>query len=392
MSDQEELISQFKDVTGVSEEQARFHLEAANWTLQIALTSYYEGDHDNDADPVQVIQDSDDENEAAGGASSQQPDSNLKKDKKSKKKSSSNIMTLKAMSSSDEDDEQGQAFYAGGSDRSGQQVLGPPKRNPIKDYVSEVFRSAQESGAEVVDPQGSQSSGPEMFSGTGYRLGMTNDDHTALPTGRPSRPQNIEPLVLKLWREGFSINDGELRLYEDPANKEFMSSMTRGEIPNELKKLGGTTVHVNLEDHRHEEFKKPKKRVAVFGGQGHTLGSPAPNMAETSMDSASSTSEPMSEVSQEENERRATEELNVDASQPTTMIQVRLADGTRLATRFNHSNTVGDIRRYIITARPQYAHQEFTLVTTFPSKELSDSATTIEAAGLLSAAILQRLK
>ncbi|XP_055686172.1 NSFL1 cofactor p47 [Lutzomyia longipalpis] len=393
MSDQEELISQFKDVTGVSEEQARFHLEAANWTLQIALTSYYEGDHDNDGDPVEVIPDSDDENEAAGGASTQQPDSNQKKDKKFK--SSSNIMTLRAMSSSDEDDEQGQAFYAGGSDRSGQQVLGPPKRNPIRDYVSEVFRSAQESGAEVVDPQASHSSAPEMFSGTGYRLGMTNDDHTALPSGRPNRPQNIEPLVLKLWREGFSINDGDLRLYEDPANKEFMSSMTRGEIPNELKKLGGTTVHVNLEDHRHEEFKKPKKRVSVFSGQGHTLGSPAPSMAETTalqMDSATSTSGPSNEASQEECERRASEELNVDASQPTTMIQVRLADGTRLATRFNHTNTVGDIRRYIITARPQYAHQAFALLTTFPSKELSDASATIEAAGLLSAAILQRLK
>lgn len=37
MSDQEELISQFKDITGVSEEQARFHLEAANWTLQVSF-------------------------------------------------------------------------------------------------------------------------------------------------------------------------------------------------------------------------------------------------------------------------------------------------------------------------------------------------------------------
>ncbi|GAB0098231.1 Aldehyde dehydrogenase [Sergentomyia squamirostris] len=399
MSDQEELISQFKDVTGVSEEQARFHLEAANWTLQIALTSYYETDQENEPGArfpdIQTVQDSDDENEATGGSSvNVQPDSGQKKDKKSKKKSASNIVTLGSMSSSEEDDEeQGQAFYAGGSDRSGQQVLGPPKRNPIKDYVSEVFRSAQESGAEVVDPQASHSSGPEVFSGMGYRLGMTNDDHTTVSTGRPNRPQNIEPLVLKLWREGFSINDSDLRLYEDPANKEFMSSMTRGEIPSELKKLGGSTVHVNLEDHRHEEFKKPKKRVAVFAGQGHTLGSPAPNLAETTaLDSTSSTQGTSAEASQAENEQRATAELNVDTNQPTTMIQVRLADGTRLATRFNHTNTVGDIRRYIITARPQYAHQQFSLLTTFPSKELSDSSATIEAAGLMSAAILQRLK
>lgn len=45
-----------------------------------------------------------------------------------------------------------QAFYAGGSERSGQQVLGPPpKKNPMRDYVSDVFSSAREHGAQVVD-------------------------------------------------------------------------------------------------------------------------------------------------------------------------------------------------------------------------------------------------
>lgn len=53
-------------------------------------------------------------------------------------------------SSSSDDEEQGQAFYTGTA-HSGQQILGPPKKNPNKDYVSEVFRSAQESGAEVVE-------------------------------------------------------------------------------------------------------------------------------------------------------------------------------------------------------------------------------------------------
>lgn len=43
----------------------------------------------------------------------------------------------------------------------------------------------------------------------------------------------------------------------------------------------------------------------------------------------------------------ANEQLNVNASQPTTMIQVRLADGSRLSARFNHSHTVSDIRSYI---------------------------------------------
>lgn len=71
-----------------------------------------------------------------------------------------------AKSSSDDDEEQGQAFYTG-TPHSGQQILGPPKKNPNKDYVSEVFRSAQESGAEVVEQAHSSSS---LAGGPRYKL------------------------------------------------------------------------------------------------------------------------------------------------------------------------------------------------------------------------------
>ena len=46
--------------------------------------------------------------------------------------------------SDDEDDEEkGQAFYAGGSETSGQQILGPPKRNPEK-IITDLFAKAKE--------------------------------------------------------------------------------------------------------------------------------------------------------------------------------------------------------------------------------------------------------
>lgn len=47
---------------------------------------------------------------------------------------------------------------------------------------------------------------------------------------------------------------------------------------------------------------------------------------------------------------------------------------------------------FFYSARPQYATQTFALLTTFPSKELTDSEQTIEKAGLANAAIMQRLK
>lgn len=39
--------------------------------------------------------------------------------------------------------------------------------------------------------------------------------------------------------------------------------------------------------------------------------------------------------------------VEVDNSRPTTNIQIRLADGSRLVGTFNHDHTINDIRRYI---------------------------------------------
>jgi hypothetical protein len=57
----------------------------------------------------------------------------------------------------------------------------------------------------------------------------------------------------------FSIDDGELRLYDDPSNREFLMSVMSGRIPKELiTEARGGEVHVNMEDHKEEEFQKPK--------------------------------------------------------------------------------------------------------------------------------------
>lgn len=200
------------------------------------------------------------------------------------------LSTLNDAASSSDDEEQGQAFYAGGSERSGQQVLGPPKRNPIKDYVSEVFRSAQQSGASV-DEHTPRTVSSRLYTGTGFRLGQTDDDTVILPgasaAGGSGPNRQAELVVLKLWRQGFSINDGDIRLYEDQASKEFMECIMKGEIPPELRKQNMSMINLDLEDHRHEEFVKPARRFAAFQGQGHTLGSPVPSTVECTPEAVS---------------------------------------------------------------------------------------------------------
>lgn len=55
-----------------------------------------------------------------------------------------------------------------------------------------------------------------------------------------SQPPEV---TLKLWKDGFNVNDGELRSYTDPANTEFLQNIQRGEIPQELRQ-GGSEVPI----------------------------------------------------------------------------------------------------------------------------------------------------
>merc|ERR1712177_6761 len=90
-----------------------------------------------------------------------------------------------------------------------------------------------------------------------------------------------------MWRDGFSIDGGELRLYSDPASREFMASVMRGAIPAELvKEAKGGEVHVDMEDHREEEFVREKVKAKPFQGSGNVLGSIAPAVAPPAADAS----------------------------------------------------------------------------------------------------------
>lgn len=47
-------------------------------------------------------------------------------------------------------------------------------------------------------------------------------------------------------------------------------------------------------------------------------------------------------------EAAARAEVPLIPDAPATTLQIRLVDGTRLIATFNHSHTIGDVRRYII--------------------------------------------
>lgn len=380
MDSKDEVIAQFIEISGSDEDVANFYLSSSNWSLEDALSNFLgnQGDDGQNQNQVESTTPA-----PAPVAANVKVESAEQFPMKSSAKP--RFATLNDMAQGSPDNEEGQAFYAGGSERSGQQVLGPPKRKNFREQLTDMFRMAQEQSSAESAPAPSTSSGKSW--GQGIRLGMTNSDHSVVkPETRDGEQTNRPTVILKLWSQGFSINDGELRPYDDADNKEFLETVMRGEIPNELLEMGWM-VNVDVEDHRQEEYKKKSVPLKTFKGCGHTLGSPAPDIKDDS-----STQSKASNQANIENEKKAKESLKLDTSAPTTSLQIRLEDGTRLAAQFNLTHTVEDIRQYIQNARPQYESRNYTLVSTFPTRELSDVKATIESAGLKNAALIQRIK
>jgi UBX domain-containing protein 1 len=87
----------------------------------------------------------------------------------------------------------------------------------------------------------------------------------------------------------------------------------------------------------------PKPPSRPFGGTGNRLGSPLP----ANMVRAAEPSSQAAQIVTTQTSAQPSMIFEVDNSLPVTSVQIRLSDGSRMVTRFNHTHTVGDIRRHI---------------------------------------------
>lgn len=189
------------------------------------------------------------------------------------------------------------------------------------------------------------------------------------PLGAPP-PSSSEPQerVLHLWEDGFSIDDGELRKFSDPANAADLKMIESGRAPLHLMNVQHDQP-VDVKLHQHDTpYKPPPKKYKPFSGSGQRLGSPVPGVggpaapaATTSAVQASSGSTGTSEPSGP----------TIDPSQPTLQIRIQMPDGTRDPRTFNTTSTVGDVYDYV-TNLQQTGTRTWVLATTFPTKELTN--------------------
>lgn len=188
-----------------------------------------------------------------------------------------------------------------------------------------------------------------------------------------SRPNvQAQERVLHVWQDGFSIDDGELRRFDDPANQADLSMIRSGRAPLHLMNVQhDQPVDVKLHQHDTPYTPQPKK-YKPFSGAGHRLGSPVPgdgNDTQRALIDAVS-SAPTTGTSSSPSSGAAAP--SVDSSQPTITLRIQLPDGTRLPARFNTTHTIDDVYGFVQGASAETRTRPWVLATTFPNKEHTD--------------------
>jgi len=229
-------------------------------------------------------------------------------------------------------------------------------------------RNAKPGGGE---PSSSASSS-SRFRGSGQTLGGDDTPSQVIPDPNP-RARDSGPTqtrILHLWEDGFSIEDGELRRFDDPQNASDLQMIRNGRAPLHLMNVN-TDQQVDVQLMKHDEDYKPQPKVyKPFSGGGQRLGSPTPGPSS----STTSTSAPGPAAPAAPTAPTAIPEPTIDASAPTVSLRIQLADGTRLPARFNTTQTIGDVYEFITRASSNPGGREWVLVTNFPNMEHTDKS------------------
>lgn len=184
-------------------------------------------------------------------------------------------------------------------------------------------------------------------------------------------------LVVRLWKDGFTVNDEEFRSYSVPENQDFLEAIKRGELPTEWEsRAEEEELEINMEDLTEETYVPRKKVFHPFSGRGYRLGSVAPRVVARSPSV------------HEDGESPPIPMVTLDHALPVTSLQIWLADGRRLVQRFNLSHRISDVQDFV--TRCQRTCPPFILTTSLPSRELNEVELSLEQADLGNAVIVQR--
>ncbi|CAG9979548.1 unnamed protein product [Clonostachys byssicola] len=392
--DREQQVAQFVEMTGATPEQAVQYLGAHSWDIMTACNSYYQDEDEGRAEgqgesTTEAVNTNYTGPRTLDGRPAPQAASSRSAQKSTAQPKKRGIATLGSLGSShhqhddhdddsdedfdDDDDDDGRGNLFAGGEKSGLAVQDPKQEGGSKKLINDILAKAKKNSTR---PDPSSDAGPSQssfFRGTGVTLGGEGVESRSIPDPLgPSPSSNAEPQerVLHIWQDGFSIDDGELRRFDDPANMADLQMIRQGRAPLHLMNVShNAPVDVKLQQHE-TPYQAPPKKYKPFGGSGRRLGSPVPgdgNEASSSIAEVASSQAPAAPAS-------TAPASDVDSSQPTVSIRIQLPDGTRLPARFNTTQTIGDLYQFIQGASADTRTRPWVLATTFPNKEHTDKS------------------
>ncbi|KAI1263678.1 SEP-domain-containing protein [Xylariaceae sp. FL1019] len=393
--DHDVLTAEFVTMTGATAEDAQRYLSACGWHMTPAIQAYLadedeRGDNSAPSGPGDAAPADYTGPRTLDGRPAPQAiptTANISRKVQPKKKGLATLSSLGAGSSHDHDDDDSddddddahRDTYAGG-EKSGLAVQDPSQRSTdpkriINDLLSKAKSNAQR-------PEGSSSAGPSSpasFRGAGQTLGGEGTESRVIPDPRgPSSARDqvrpnaaVQERTLHLWRDGFSVDDGELHSFSDPNNSDALRMIQQGRAPLHLMNVRyDEPIDVKLQQHD-ENWRQLPKIYKPFGGEGRRLGSPVPgDVSATASLPTLSTSNTAAAAPSTSTAPAAA----ADESQPTIMIRIQMLDGSRLPARFNTTQTVNDIYDFISRASPGIGAGGWVLATTFPNKDHTDKS------------------
>mmetsp|Transcript_15332 Transcript_15332/g.23086 ORF Transcript_15332/g.23086 Transcript_15332/m.23086 type:complete len:256 (-) Transcript_15332:151-918(-) len=181
---------------------------------------------------------------------------------------------------------------------------------------------------------------------------------------------------ITLYKNGFTVDDGEFRDAELPENKQFLATLSDGYVPRELQaEAKGGEVRIGLEDKRGENYRAPTPPPYVaYSGEAMTLGDTGAESDGYVIVPGAVTHQPPP----------------LDTSSPTTVLQVKLSNGKKLKLKLNHTHTVLDMVAMIRSSDGE-PDTPYVLAAGFPPQNISNVSLTISEAGLVGAAVTQKL-
>ncbi|KAG2308058.1 hypothetical protein Bca52824_027806 [Brassica carinata] len=185
----------------------------------------------------------------------------------------------------------------------------------------------------------------------------------------------VVPTIITVWRNGFTLDDeNSLSTLDDPENAVFLKVIESLDSPRSLDSPDGKKHFlIKLIRRQQEDFPDSPK---PFQGVGRTLNERHSVSTDPPASSHSLTTEPTP---------------SIDPTAPSTTIQIILADGTPIVSRFNTHNTIRDVRDFIDASTPDAASRDYQLlIMGFPPTTLTaDLDQTIEQAGISNSVLTQ---